>query len=56
MTVFVFVVMSNDYPDSVWKNEKEADDFCKKKNAENEERLKMGFPSIYWRSYGFEVK
>lgn len=61
----VWVVMGNDYPDSVYKTENAAATFI---NAKNEEREKAdrkkrrlgsgsgGYGRIYWRSYEFEIQ
>lgn len=52
----VFVVMSNDFPDSVWASEPAAKAFCAAKNAENAQRVKDGNGRIYWRVYDFEIR
>lgn len=48
----VYVVMGNDFPDSVFKEEKDAETYCDEKRKAN----KPGQRVIYWRVYDFEVK
>ncbi len=48
----VWVVMGNDFPDSVWSSEHAAESYCIEKKAE---RRDVG-PRIHWRVYEFEVK
>lgn len=49
----VFVVMSNDSPESVWSDEAKADAYVKAKN----EADKAEFPHrrIFWRTYNFDL-
>lgn len=51
----VFVVMGNDYPDSVWRNEKEAEEYCELKKSDKTTQT-MGHARIYWRTYEFKLR
>jgi hypothetical protein len=52
----VFVIMGNDYPVAVFKDETAAEMFCEKKKAERERLTRDGFePRIYWRYYEFNL-
>lgn len=57
----VFVVMGNDYPDSVFLEEKAAERYCEeKRNSPEEKRHRERWSGtsvrIYWRVYKFELK
>ena len=52
MTMKVYVVMGNDYPDAVFKLEQDAEKFCSDEKKERGEQK----PGIYWRTYEFELK
>jgi len=43
----VFVVMGNDFPDSVFSSEAAAEEFCRLQRPNS--------PRIYWRVYPFRV-
>lgn len=47
----VFVVMGNDFPDSVWDTEEAAEKYC-----EAQRNDKNYSPRIYWRVYEFTVR
>lgn len=47
----VWVVMSNDFPDSVWSDEARARDYIKVRNSEWTPHQTR----IYWTVYEFEV-
>lgn len=47
----VYVVMGNDFPDSVFTNEKDAEIYCQKRQDEN----KPDNTKIYWRVYAFKL-
>ena len=51
----VWVIMGNDYPDSVFALEEAAEKYIAGKKAERSAEAR-GLPRIYWRSYEFEVK
>lgn len=52
----VYVVMSNDFPDSVFSTEAAAKAYVNRKNDAPENRLPSGGgPRIYWRSYEFDL-
>lgn len=48
----VYVVMGNDYPDSVFDSEQAAERYCEEKRRAH----KRGEPRIYWRTYEFKVR
>lgn len=56
-----FVIMGNDYPESVFADKDAADNYVKSKmddeREEHERKNPGGFysPRIYWRSYEFEI-
>lgn len=50
----VFVVMGNDFPDSVFDSEDAAEAACDSKRAERE-RSPTGHRAIYWRIYEFTL-
>ena len=55
----LFVVMTNDFPDSVFVDETSALAYVDKKDAEAKLQTVRGRsfgPLIYWRCYEFEVK
>ena len=54
----VWVIMGNDYPDSVFASEEAAEKYIAGKKAEHlrAQQLGGGFSRIHWRSYEFEVK
>lgn len=53
----VFVVMGNDFPESVFETEAAAEKYVEqKKAADPEHRKQYGGPRIYWRTYEFEVR
>lgn len=45
----VWVIMSNDYPDSVFATERLAEEYVKSQKAKREDMR------IYWRAYEFTV-
>lgn len=45
----VFVVMSNDFPHSVWADEEEAKAFCDRNNCGQVQQR------IYWKVYPFQL-
>lgn len=45
----VYVVMGNDFPDSVFADKITAERYCEEKRIDHE-------PRIYWRVYEFEVR
>ncbi len=51
----VYVVMSNDFPDSVFKNEADAEAYCDSKNKAPDNQREYGGRRIYWRVYGFAL-
>lgn len=51
----VWVIMSNDYPDSVFSNAEDAIAYVTCMEAA-EKKKDRGFRRIYWRSYEFEVE
>lgn len=52
----VYVVMGNDYPDSVFLSEEVAQSYCDEKNAESKrEAGPLGGRRVYWRHYEFEL-
>lgn len=52
----VWVVMGNDYPDSVFTEERDAEDYCAKRTQENRDPKRPNDPPrIYWRTYSFVV-
>jgi len=53
--MIVYVVMRNDYPDSVWSTLGDAQRYIRGKNAVNKVSVDGGGPVIYWRSYEFIV-
>lgn len=48
----VYVVMSNDFPDSVFDTEQAAERYCQEKRKIREH----GTPKIHWRVYEFKVR
>jgi hypothetical protein len=50
----VWVIMSNDYPESVFSNEEKAGAYVKEKNDKDKE--KHPYRLIFWRSYEFDVR
>ena len=50
----VFVVMANDFPDSVYLDEGEAERYAKAETEKSRERPDY-LPRIYYRVYPFEV-
>lgn len=52
----VYVVMSNDYPDSVFRKKVDADAYCQRKMDEQKVDLKS-YEGVrfYYRSYEFDV-
>jgi len=50
----VFVVMSNDYPDVVFKNKDDAETYCKNKNEEDKKQQRG--QRIYYRWYDMLVR
>jgi hypothetical protein len=54
----VWVLMGNDYPDSVYDTEATADAAAeeKKRQCAAEQRVKQTRTRIYWRHYEFELK
>lgn len=51
----VWVVMGNDYPDSVFATEAAAETYVAEKKKEKTEQL-FGHARIHWRAYEFEVR
>lgn len=51
----VYVIMGNDFPEAVFKNEKDAEEFCEGKREEDKARRGYG-PGVYWRSYAFDFR
>jgi hypothetical protein len=52
----VFVVMGNDYPDSVFSTQDAAEAYVEKKRAADPERQRLyGGMMIYWRWYSFDL-
>jgi len=52
----MYVVMGNDYPDSVFSTGKAAEAYAQKRMREPSNfRLNSKTPRVYWRSYEFEV-
>lgn len=49
----VFVIMGNDFPDSVVSSQKAADEYIEARKAVDK-AMKVGH-RIYWRSYEFEI-
>lgn len=49
--MIVYVVMSNDYPDSVFAEKADAESYCELKRTETKARC-----WIFWKVYKFEVK
>lgn len=47
----VYVVMSNDFPDSVYKTKTAAESYVAARTAEP-----PNVPRIYWRVYDFELR
>jgi hypothetical protein len=57
MAMKVYVVMSNDYPDAVFANEREADTYVREKMSDPKNRLSHSMHTrIYYRSYEFELR
>lgn len=53
----IWVVMGNDFPDAVFDTEAGAKQYCKdKRDANKAHREKMPGPTIYWRSYEFDLR
>lgn len=52
----VWVIMGNDFPNSVFSNEEDADAYVACMDAAEKKKLKGFGPRIYWRSYEFEVE
>lgn len=52
----VYVVMSNDYPDCVFKQEDKAETYVDERNKATENQLGHSARRIYWRVYGFQLK
>lgn len=48
----VYVVMGNDYPDRVFADEKDAEDYRREQSTQADKR---GFPRIHWRVYAFDL-
>lgn len=56
-TYKVWVVMSNDFPDSVWSSEDEAKKYVQEKMDDPENITGHGYTRrIYYRAYQFKVK
>lgn len=53
----VYVIMGNDFPDAVFSTRELADDFIRRKTAEENKACKAGsgLRRIYWRSYQFTL-
>jgi hypothetical protein len=51
----VWVVMGNDFPDSVFSNSADAASYVARMYALEKKKQKGFGPRIYWRSYRFEV-
>lgn len=47
----IFVVMANDYPDSVFSTERDAEAYCTKQRDAPSSQLRR----IYWRVYEFTL-
>ena len=52
MGKIVYVVMGNDFPDSVWDDLAKAEAHCVEKRKEGPFNPR-GTPRIYWRTYDF---
>jgi hypothetical protein len=55
MNEFMYVVMSNDYPDAVFNDETAANIYCEGQNDAPENQLGFGGKRIYWRVYKFKI-
>lgn len=54
--MIVYVIMSNDYPDCVFAEEKAAEQYVKDKHNEQKKGLpNWEVPRIYYKAYPFEV-
>jgi hypothetical protein len=57
---YVWVVMGNDFPDSVFATEATAEEFCQGAKAEQEQMRKEGalryFTPIYYKAYKMKVR
>lgn len=52
-----YVVMANDFPNSVWGVKADAEKFCEDKREGQKPQIRHGFgPRIHWRVYEFEIK
>lgn len=52
----VFVVMSNDFPDSVFADKENAEAFVACMKVVEKKRVPRSGPRIYWRYYEFELE
>ena len=53
----VYVIMGNDFPESVFASEEVAERYVKAKMADPANRHeRSNTPRIYWRSYEFELR
>lgn len=53
----VWVVMSNDFPDSVFATAETAESYVRRQMAKQKEnKLTWDTPRIYYRSYEFELR
>lgn len=53
----VYVVMGNDYPDSVFNTEEAAEAYCQKRKNEPGNKHDLGNSyRIYWRVYEFDLR
>lgn len=55
--MIVHVVMTNDFPDSVYADKTEAEKLCADKMQEQKKDLRpYEAPRVYWRVYEFDLK
>lgn len=52
----VWVVMSNDFPDSVFADQENADAFVNCMEVAEKKRVRDWGRRIYWRAYEFELQ
>lgn len=52
----VYVVMSNDFPDSAFSKEEDAEAYCATQRAQRQDPRVSMTPLIYWKVYEFELR
>jgi hypothetical protein len=51
----VFVIMGNDFPECVFRDEFAANQFVERKKREENDTV-LGYRTVYWKVYPFDLK